>query len=322
VRLVLVGGVLALACYGVACAAFSALLAGCWRGFLRRRAERLSSSDLLALRLAPAAAALLLVFGVFVPAWIRHEPLQADEPIGALGALASLAGLALLGHALARGASALAATRRRRRELMAGARSLELGAGIPSFAVRHAYPLACVMGFRRQELLLAESVLQGLERDQLVAVLEHERHHARGGDNLRGLLLRVAPDALAGGRVAGEIERAWAEASECEADAAAARGGRREALTLAAALVRVARLALPGQPVPWPAATLIGAGVLEVRVRRLLAPSGQPHAPLLSRARAGALVAGVVLSLALAWTGGAEVHRFIERGIAWLSPRS
>ena len=235
-RLLVLGAALAMIVYGVACAVLSALLALAWRRWLRQRAERLASSDLLALRLLPAAASTLLAFGLFVPAWIRYEPLQADEPVAATVA-AGLAGLALLASALARLVVALTATRRSRRELLAAARPIDVGAGMPSFAVRHDYPLACVLGFRRQELVLAETVLAGLERGQLEAVVAHERLHARRRDNLRGLLLRAVPDPLCGGAVAREIEQAFSAACEREADAAAARGGRAGALALAEALV-------------------------------------------------------------------------------------
>jgi hypothetical protein len=126
------------------------------------------------------------------------------------------------------------------------------------------------VGMLRPRLFVAEKVLAGLTDEELAAVLAHEEGHLAARDNLKGLLLRCCPDPLALLPLGDRLCRAWAEAAEAAADEHATRAGSPRALALAGALVKVARMAPPGQRASLPASAFHdGAGIAR-RVKRLL----------------------------------------------------
>jgi len=129
-------------------------------------------------------------------------------------------------------------------------------------------------------------VLQSCTREELSSVLAHEVGHVAARDNLKRLVFKLLPDvvsALPSGRA---LEKQWEGASEAAADARAAGTRPGAALDLAAALVRVARLAARGTWVPLPARALLDGASVAPRVERLLEAGPAPR----GRAR-----------LALAW---------------------
>ncbi|HXH07969.1 MAG TPA: M48 family metalloprotease, partial [Vicinamibacterales bacterium] len=169
------------------------------------------------------------------------------------------------------------------------------GAGPPELPVRivaDAFPTVAVVGVIAPRLYIADSVLAACPAAELRAVIAHEQAHVAARDNLKRFLMRICPDAV---WVRAAIERAWAEAAEECADAAATSGSLACPLDLAQALVRVARLAA-GADRPALASALYPGGSIESRVRRLLAGAAEPEAPgriaTLSTAAAAALLAG------------------------------
>jgi len=115
---------------------------------------------------------------------------------------------------------------------------------------------------------------------------------------------------------------AWTQATEEAADAAAAGGDVRRAVTLAEALLKVARMAPERHDGPLPALALHNGEALARRVERLLdappapAPARGPAARLLAAGAAiGALGAGAVLYSPLVRL----THDVAERLLALLS---
>src|SRR4029077_12109018 len=98
--------------------------------------------------------------------------------------------------------------------------------------------------------------------------------HRISRDNLKRLLLMLAPGLIPFVNPWQRLERSWARFTEWAADDMAVVGHPGRSLALASALVRVARAG----PYPYPpplVASLVGSGAdLAARVNRLLDP---PH---------------------------------------------
>jgi len=240
---------------------------------LRGRAARLGArhrADLwLGLRLFPAAAALLTAVLV-AAAFARHEPKDAEEPVGPGLLVLATAGAALATASLHRVVRAHGATRRFRAERRAGARPVALaGAPAPVLRVTQTVPAVALVGTRRPTLFVAESALVSFTKEELAVVLAHESAHVRARDNLKTLLVLGA--AFPGG-LGGRIERDWRQAAEEWADERAAGGSADRSLSLASALLKVAR-STPARSLGelLEAATLHRGEGLALRVHRLLA---------------------------------------------------
>jgi Zn-dependent protease with chaperone function len=272
---------------------------------------------LFTLRLFPAAASLLALFALFVPAYLVHEPAGSGEQVGApILALAALSGL-LIAAAARRGLRTCSETRRLAQSWAARARPAPLAVGdLPAHELTHPFPVVSVLGIFRPRLYVASQVIAALGEAELAAVLDHELAHLCSRDNLRHWLLRACPDVvgwLPGGRA---LLPAWLAAAEAAADERAARRGRDAALALAGALVKVARLVRPDCAVPLPALALHNGDDLAQRIRRLLR-SPTPPAP----GRAGFLLGGALLLSVLPFYVPAlrVVHVLSERLLALLS---
>jgi Zn-dependent protease with chaperone function len=250
---------------GTVVAALSPLAVG-WAGRLSpRQAARFS----LALRLFPGALAAVVVALVCVPSYVWLEPGSGLEYAGG-GCLAAAAmGVALGVSSIVR--LCRAATRTRR-------------------VVRSNPPCLALAGMVRPRLLVSNAVLRVLTHEQLAVALAHERAHWTSRDNWKRLLILAAPGVLPFCNGLARLERAWARFAEWAADDAAVAGDECCSLSLAAALVRVARLQsrVPGTPLAIP---LLGElPDLRVRVQRLLEPALRiPIAPR----RPGVLCSGL-----------------------------
>jgi Zn-dependent protease with chaperone function len=128
--------------------------------------------------------------------------------------------------------------------------------------------------FRPVVLMSRESISALNENDEEFAVvLRHERGHAASRDNLKRLALTLAPDVLPFVRRGFSIiERGWAKFAEWAADDYAAMGDPALSLSLASALVRVARI--PAGAATPAFLTPFMDGDFSARVDRLLADPG------------------------------------------------
>jgi len=257
-----------------------------------RRAARF----VLALRLLPATGAGLLVAALCVPSYLRLEPRSAPEGIGAACLAAAALGIGIWAIAVARGWRAV------RRSI----RAVE-GPASPPMALA---------GVLKPRLVISPAVRRALSPEQLAAAVRHEEAHRASRDNLKRLLLVLAPDAIPFVNPWRALEQHWARFTEWAADDAASGGDANRSLALAEALVRVARVCPSPRPAPL-VALLVGSGAdLEARVERLLNPTGPAErGRRMYLAVGGGLAALACATVVLAFHPAvlAFVHEALER---------
>lgn len=269
---------------------------------------------LFCLRMLPGAAALVVAFGVALPVFYIFEPRDSGETLARTLVVAASVGLALLARGAWRGATALAATARLRHDWLRRGRPLGgFDTPLPVFAIDESFPTVAVVGVLNPALFIAERVVSECTPDEVHAMVRHECAHVSVHDNLKRLLIRVCPDFLPA-----RIDRAWANAAEEAADAAAAAERPGCALDLAGALIRVARLA-PVTPMPGIISAFYGGGSIESRVRRLL-DERPPSAPsrLPRSLRHGLAVALVGLFAATVVLAAPSLHHAMESIVSFL----
>ena len=245
----------------------------------------------LALRCVPAVASFAFVAAVFVPSYVRFEPRETIEGFDVTLTLCAAAAVTLLVVSAARAARAWRRASRQAVVWTHNARPFGTpSAAVPAYTIGSApVPLMALVGLRSPRVFVSDRLVETLSRDELDATLAHEASHARSHDNLKRLLMRLLPDALAMVPMAGTIERHWASAAEHAADRAATGGDAAARCTLASALVKVARLMPTADTSAGsgfsgtsgdtfsgtsdPISTLVGGGDLAARVESLLSDS-------------------------------------------------
>jgi Zn-dependent protease with chaperone function len=272
---------------------------------------------LLLLRLAPAGFSLLMVAGLLAPSYLWLEPRSTVEPIGWVCLAAAALGAAVWSLSIARALRAAGRSLHHIRHCLRTARKTYLrGETAPVWLMEDPAPLVMLTGVLRSRLVISRRVVSALSVDQLAAVLRHERAHSRSRDNFKRLLVLLAPGMLPFFRGFSRLEHSWARVAEWAADDFAVAGDSHRSLTLAAALVRVARLgAAPAPPVL--VTSLMPNGVdLSARVDRLLhfvPPAAKPGrvARLLSSG-SGVLLAVSVIALMVQPVTLHAAHEFLE----------
>jgi|HubBroStandDraft_4_1064222.scaffolds.fasta_scaffold38144_2 Zn-dependent protease with chaperone function len=244
---------------------------------------------LFALRMFPLITASIITAAFTVPSFLLLEPRAIDEPLGGIPLVLGIcgAGLAIFGAmnaglALRRASRTVAGWTR-------AAQSLECHAPLPFPVLRipesipanisvnipanlpARIPAMTVAGIVRPRVFLSGVAESMLSVNELQTALNHEVAHVRRRDNLKKLLLRfVAFPGMSG------LEAAWLEATEMAADDAAVANAR-EALDLAAALIKLSRLGPVEVASDEAAADLTAAlvyspaSVMNARVERLIA---------------------------------------------------
>jgi hypothetical protein len=204
---------------------------------------RSAARFLLAVRLLPCALGIGAVAALCVPSYIWLEPQASSERIG-WGCLA----LALLGAAgwfvsFARVSRALSFSIRFDRACQQTGGETRTGGDLRNAViVERDAPLLALSGIFRPRLIVSRVVLRSLSADELELALQHENAHRISRDNLKRLLLLLSPVAIPFLVSFSSIERSWAKFSEWAADDEAVGGDSHRALSLAAALLRVARM--------------------------------------------------------------------------------
>lgn len=276
----LLGVAVALGTFAAVASLLSLASAGLWRARLALGEARPEPPDaaarvraLFRLRLMPTLGALLAVFAFVLPSYLLFEPHGTDEPVEWPLALLASAGALLVASGAWRALRAWRATRRLARAWRLSAEPLDLpGAPAPTYVFDHAFPAVSLVGVRSPRLFVARDVLEALEPDELRAVLAHEAGHLATSDNLRALLMRACPDLLSLLPVGARLTRAWTRALEAAADDHATGADPGRSLDLAAALVKIGRLASGGaRPALLISAIDGNAGGLAERIERLLA---------------------------------------------------
>jgi hypothetical protein len=153
-----------------------------------------------------------------------------------------------------------------------------------------------------------------LSAGQLAAALRHEEAHRVSRDNLKRLILLLAPGLLPGLHGFGAIERGWARFTEWAADDDAVAGDAHRSLSLAAALVRVARMGGSSPVSPLTAAFLGEGREISARVDRLLSPARtEPAHPRKYLTAAAITLTAVSAATMLNPATLQSAHRLIEQ---------
>ena len=286
-----------------------------WR-FGQRWARHLSprhTADLLfVLRVLPLLVASAITMAYTIPSFLLLEPAAADEPMGMPLLALGMACLGLLGVGIARAVIAQRKTSLALASWLRGARAIEPGATVPVFQTGKNAPSLTVAGVCAPQVLISETALAVLTEQELRTALRHEIAHVRRYDNLKKLVFRLS--AFPGMK---PLESAWSEASELAADDAAV-SSFPDALDLAAALIKLSRLA-PVQPVFLTTGLLhTSVGSLSLRVQRLFAWSTPRAAQDFRRwwyavPAIVAVLACVISTYSLALTGMHELTEMLVR---------
>jgi Zn-dependent protease with chaperone function len=285
--------------------------------FAESRTPKRAARLLVGLRLLPFALAVLFVLGLCVPSYLWLEPTATSERVGLMGGLLGLLGAATWLNALARTAQSLFASLRHNRLCrFAGQEARLPGESSPVVLVENEAPLLAMSGLFRPRLLISRSVLQNLSAEELDASLAHEHAHRASRDNLKRFLIQLAPDIFPFFHPLRTLERTWSRFAEWAADDQATAGDSGRAVSLAAALVQVARLGR-GPRLPFLSTSLLASDRdFSARVDRLLetvpaipAPAAQPQPALRT---AGVLLVGCLAALLATPATLAVVHELLE----------
>jgi Zn-dependent protease with chaperone function len=281
-----------------------------------RMGPRNAARLLLWLRLLPPAIAILAVIALCVPGYLWLEDATA-EPVGAACVVIALLGVAVWTVSIARGVRAMAKSVQLSQSCQrAGRETLIADESSPVWMVADTSPLLVLAGIVHPRVFISESVVSALSPGELASAVRHERAHRISRDNLKRLLMLLSPGVLPGYNGYGAIERGWSRAAEWAADDRAVAGDPGDSLSLAAALVRVARLG-PSRRLSLATSLLGTADDLAERVDRLLRsappnPEGSRSAQTVAAGVASVLTTAV-LALILQPATQYSVHRFLER---------
>jgi Zn-dependent protease with chaperone function len=267
---------------------------------------------LFLLRLLPVALGITAVLVLCVPSYLLLEPKAAPERVGTACLIAAAIGALVWLVSLIRASLAVAASRRCKESWQR--------AGVEKtgkLIVESDAPLLALAGLFRPRLIISQGVLQALSPDELGVALLHENAHRRSRDNWKRLLLLLAPAPLPFVSPFSPLEQAWAKFREWAADDEAVQGDSNRALSLASALLRVARMGTGPQLSFLHTSLLAGDRELSQRVERLLHVEAPRPEPLTSRrfcTASAAILASVSLAtLALCPAALYSVHRLLEQ---------
>ncbi|HEY7097361.1 MAG TPA: hypothetical protein VH437_11595 [Terriglobales bacterium] len=232
----------------------------------RRLSPRRAANLLFGLRMLPLCGAAIVTLAVTVPSFILLEPRHSDEWVGVAPLMLTICCLFLFGFGLKTALNAQKRTTRLVSMWLEGAKALEPCSCMPVFLTGKNAPTLTVVGLRDSKVLISAQAMSVLAPEELGIALRHEIAHVRSRDNLKKLLLQFS--IFPGMK---PLDHAWSQAAEVAADDEAA-GSLRDALDLAAALVKLSRC-----PQVQPSAELASAlfqssaECLRVRVQRLFA---------------------------------------------------
>lgn len=256
-----------------------------------RRAEQAIFRLTLIARVAPW----MLALGLLLPAYMRDEDNFATERVGFL--CLALAGGLFSWWAFALLRLSLAAYRTHRCCLRYPAIGRGPG-GLPMLLYSGERSVIAVTGLFSACILVSRPLLEGnrFSAPALRAAFAHEGAHVRNHDNLKALLLALAPHVPLSGKHLPSLAGCWRLAAEMAADEEGTDGSSECSLLLAEMLVTLARegkQCLPRGSI----ALSSNARNLQIRVERLL---GGPASPSF-KAKVGMLEPGKLrLAVALA----------------------
>ena len=301
---------------------------------LRKCSARTRAEILFVMRIGPPVMAIVAIAAFMIPSYLTYEPHASGEVVSwKLGALATLSAVGV-GLAISRGLRSWLATRSLLKEWLASSTPVQLEAiAVPTYVLRHTFPIIAVVGAIRPRLFIADQVFSSLSREEMTAAIAHEYGHLAAHDNFKRSVMRISRAALLLIPCGRSLDRAWSEASESAADEHAAERSSIVALNLASALVRIAKMIPKGQQQIMPAsvsAFLAGnddTPRVRVRVKRLVELAATDPRQLVSSAPLVRFMPWIALTLLVVTSIMIEsrpqvlaaVHAFVEEVVKFLS---
>lgn len=278
---------------------------------------------LLALRLLPVAFAAVAVAGLCIPSYLWLETNQSGERVGlACCAMAAL-GILICAHSILRAARAGAVSVRHSSRCGDVTHPERTGSSLPGAAgveltvLNSSAPVLALAGVMRPRVIVSRRVLEALSGEELEAALAHERAHRKSGDNLKRLALFLAPDVLPFLRAFTRLDRSWAKLIEWAADDDATGGDSQRSLSLAAALVHMARMGSAPSASPLSSSFLGNDQHLSARVDRLLglvpAVTDRPRRTRATLPMAATVVTAIIVAAVIRPGIFLSVHHLLEQ---------
>jgi hypothetical protein len=132
----------------------------------------------------------MLVVGLCVPSYLWLEPSGATENIGRWCLAAAVLAVAAWAISLTRAGRAVLGSFRHIRHCREVGR--EVGGAV--WVVESSAPFLGLAGIIYPRLVMSQGLVNALSKDQLEAALRHEQAHGVSRDNLKRLLILLAPD--------------------------------------------------------------------------------------------------------------------------------
>jgi Zn-dependent protease with chaperone function len=290
-------------------------------GLAERIKARAAARLLFWVRIVPVGIAVVVVAFACAPSYVRFEGNIAFERVGfaclSMACLGALVWAAAIGRGLRIAIHSTAFTYRCRRN-----GSMVRLAGRPSrmLVIQTPRPFLVQSGILRPYIVISQRLLTDFSGAELDAALGHERAHWLSRDNSKRLVLAFLPGILPFWRAFETLERNWSKFAERTADDVVIAEGAGPALSLASALVRLARMpGTTGPPLSLPrgASLLGGSDDLSGRVHRLLAPDSAAgldsgdHGRLLWAV--GAVLTAIFLTALASPLFQRSLHELLER---------
>ncbi len=201
------------------------------------------------------------VFFTFPSFWLM-ERASLDEDAGTF--ILTACSLLILSAGLFRVLRAQARTTNAVAQWSLGARSMGSGAATPALSASKGAPALILVGIRRPRVMVSDMAAIVLSDHELKVAVRHELGHKRSWDNLKKVLIGASPFPGMS-----SLESAWREAAELAADDAAV-ANRRDALDLAAALIKLSRSSKQWSEPALASELVSGSSSISLRVKRLL----------------------------------------------------
>jgi hypothetical protein len=278
---------------------------------------RSASHFLLGLRLLPFVLGVSAVLGLCIPSYLWLEPQGTGERVGWAFLTCAFFGALVSALSIARAARAVSVSNHYNRAWRKAGREARLTAGDSNAVViENKAPLLALAGVYRPRLMISEGVLGALSVEQLDVALRHENAHRGSRDNLKRLLFLLVPDGIPFLSSCSSLDREWSRFSEWAADDEAVQGDLRRAVSLAEALLRVARMGA-GPRLSFLHTSLASVDQdLTARVDRLLRLEPARFESLRWKsvvARSAVLAMGGSLATLMLWPATlSSVHRLLE----------
>src|SRR6266705_629534 len=223
-------------------AAMTCLLAGAAIRTAETMRPRSAARFLFTLRMLPSVLAVTIVLGFCVPSYFWLEPHRASERLGFACLLLAALGAVACSRSLSRTARAIRASARLSEEWRSVNETSAARQESQAVVVEKKEPLLALVGVFHPQVIISRGVLTELSKEQLDLAVRHEKSHRVSRDNLKRLFLVLSPEFFPSASAFASLEKTWAKLSEWAADDEAVQGDSQRALSLAAALLRVARM--------------------------------------------------------------------------------